>query len=94
MKLLVTGAAGFIGAAVCRRLVDDGCEVVGLDNINDYYDPNLKYARLALLGIDREEADWYRFAVGAKSGLFKFIRMISRIGRPCGCCSPTANSTS
>ena len=75
MKLLVTGAAGFIGAAVCRRLVDDGCEVVGLDNINDYYDPNLKYARLALLGIDREEADWYRFAVGAKSGLFKFIRM-------------------
>lgn len=47
MKVLVTGAAGFIGSHVSLSLLDRGDEVVGLDNINDYYDINLKYARLA-----------------------------------------------
>lgn len=41
MKLLVTGAAGFIGSHVCKRLLQRGDEVVGLDNINSYYDINL-----------------------------------------------------
>ena len=49
MNILVTGAAGFIGCAVCRRLLDRGDNVTGLDNINDYYDPELKYGRLAQL---------------------------------------------
>jgi len=49
VKILVTGAAGFIGSHVTRRLVADGHEVVGIDNLNDYYDVNLKLARLALL---------------------------------------------
>lgn len=49
MKFLVTGAAGFIGSHVSKRLLDAGHEVVGLDNLNDYYDPNLKLARLELL---------------------------------------------
>ncbi len=49
MKVLVTGAAGFIGSHVAQRLLDRGDQVVGLDNINDYYDVNLKHARLALL---------------------------------------------
>jgi UDP-glucuronate 4-epimerase len=49
MKVLVTGAAGFIGSATARRLLARGDEVVGLDNLNDYYDVNLKKARLALL---------------------------------------------
>jgi UDP-glucuronate 4-epimerase len=47
--VLVTGAAGFIGSHVAHRLLDRGEEVVGLDNVNDYYDPNLKLARLARL---------------------------------------------
>jgi len=47
MKVLVTGAAGFIGAAVSARLLDRGDEVVGLDNLNDYYEVSLKEARLA-----------------------------------------------
>ena len=47
--ILVTGVAGFIGFHLCKRLLDDGRAVVGLDNLNDYYDPNLKRARLAQL---------------------------------------------
>ena len=54
MKILVTGTAGFIGYHLAKKLLQRGDEVVGLDNINDYYDVNLKYARLAELGISRE----------------------------------------
>ncbi|QVL52751.1 MAG: NAD-dependent epimerase [Cyanobium sp. M30B3] len=50
MTVLVTGAAGFIGAAVCERLLDRGEQVVGVDNLNPYYDPALKRARLERLG--------------------------------------------
>ena len=46
MKILVTGAAGFIGMHVARLLLERGDEVVGIDNLNDYYDPRLKQARL------------------------------------------------
>jgi len=47
--ILVTGSAGFIGFHLCKRLLDDGRTVVGLDNLNDYYDPGLKRDRLAQL---------------------------------------------
>ncbi len=50
MKFLVTGAAGFIGFHTAARLLDRGDEVVGIDNLNGYYDPELKKARLAQIG--------------------------------------------
>ena len=49
MKILVTGAAGFIGFHVSRYLLERGDQVVGIDNLNDYYDVSLKEARLAQL---------------------------------------------
>ena len=49
MKILVTGAAGFIGFHLSRRLLERGDTVVGLDNVNDYYDPKLKEARIEIL---------------------------------------------
>ena len=52
MKILVTGCAGFIGFHLTRRLLDKGHHVVGVDNLNGYYSPQLKHARLAELGID------------------------------------------
>ncbi len=58
MKILVTGAAGFIGFHTAKHLLDRGDEVVGLDNLNEYYDPTLKHARLAIL----ERHENFRFA--------------------------------
>ena len=49
MKILLTGCAGFIGMHVAERLLARGDSVVGIDNLNDYYDPRLKEARLARL---------------------------------------------
>ena len=49
MKVLVTGSAGFIGFHLCRSLLIDGFEVLGIDNINNYYDIKLKNARLDIL---------------------------------------------
>ena len=53
MKIIVTGAAGFIGYHVSKRLLDAGNEVVGIDNLNDYYDPILKNARLEILSTNK-----------------------------------------
>ncbi len=50
-KILITGTAGFIGFHVANALLERGFEVVGLDNINDYYDVRLKYDRLKQAGI-------------------------------------------
>lgn len=77
MNILVTGAAGFIGSYVVRRFADRGDHVTGLDNINSYYDPELKYARLTDAGIIREDAEkWYKFSRSTVYGdRYRFIRM-------------------
>ncbi|WP_342602390.1 NAD-dependent epimerase [Peribacillus sp. FSL E2-0159] len=49
MKILITGSAGFIGSHLSRKFLNEGHEVIGIDNVNDYYDPTLKESRLALL---------------------------------------------
>lgn len=59
MAVLITGVAGFIGAATSRALLDRGDEVVGIDNLNDYYDPSLKQARLDKL--QRQYGNRFRF---------------------------------
>ena len=48
-KILITGAAGFIGFHLCKRLIKDGFSVIGIDNLNSYYDVKLKNDRLKLL---------------------------------------------
>ncbi len=60
MKILVTGSAGFIGYHLTKRLLERGDEVVGVDNINDYYDVALKYGRLKELGISEDAQEWGR----------------------------------
>lgn len=54
-RVLVTGAAGFIGSRLCEALSSRGWDVLGIDNINDYYDPRLKYARLQRMGVGNGE---------------------------------------
>ena len=77
MKILVTGAAGFIGFSVARLLVSRGHNVIGLDNINDYYDVDLKYARLKELGISREKSKKFgqMHSIKLHPGKFSFIRL-------------------
>ncbi|WP_226966473.1 GDP-mannose 4,6-dehydratase [Sulfurimonas sediminis] len=55
-KILVTGTAGFTGFHLAKKLLERGDEVVGIDNINDYYDVNLKHARLKELGMEGTDA--------------------------------------
>lgn len=75
MKILVTGTAGFIGASVAEKLLERGDTVVGLDNINDYYDVNLKYGRLARAGVVRDDIEYGKFALSDKYGKYKFIKL-------------------
>ncbi|KAA6334515.1 UDP-N-acetylglucosamine 4-epimerase [termite gut metagenome] len=75
MKILVTGTAGFIGSFVSKRLLERGDKVIGLDNINDYYDVNLKYARLFTLGINKINIAWYKLLQSSQYENFSFIRM-------------------
>ncbi len=77
MKILVTGAAGFIGSKLMFMLAKRGDEVVGLDNINDYYDVRLKYGRLAECGFEKTE-DGFVFGTIYQSSIFpncRFVRM-------------------
>lgn len=76
MKILVTGAAGFIGYHLCEKLISMGHEIVGLDNLNDYYDVKLKLARLHNLGISQNAIEYNKTASSALHGSqFQFIKL-------------------
>jgi UDP-glucuronate 4-epimerase len=60
MKILITGAAGFIGYHLCKRLLENNADIVGVDNLNAYYDVRLKLARLGKLGIDTNCEAFYQ----------------------------------
>lgn len=75
MKILVTGTAGFIGFHLAQKLLQKGDTIVGIDNINDYYNVNLKYDRLSKTGISQDAEKWH---VKNQSSIFPgytFIRM-------------------
>lgn len=76
MKILVTGAAGFIGFHLSKKLLENGHEVIGLDNLNDYYAVDLKFARLNRLGIAKKMAQHYGTMSTSSTQLaFKFIKL-------------------
>lgn len=75
MKTLITGTAGFIGYHTAQKLLSDGFEVVGLDIINDYYDVNLKYARLAQTGIARDKIAYGRPVQSSKHANYTFYQL-------------------
>jgi UDP-glucuronate 4-epimerase len=74
-RLLVTGTAGFIGFHLIKALFGSNYEIVGLDNINDYYDVDLKYSRLADTGIARDKIAYNELIPSSVSDRYRFIRL-------------------
>ena len=74
-KFLITGTAGFIGFHLANLLLRQGNQVVGLDNINDYYDVNLKFSRLGESGIERDMIKWNSLTKSTIWPGYRFIRM-------------------
>jgi len=75
MKILITGTAGFIGFHTAKRFINESFEVVGLDSINDYYDKNLKYARLTETGIERDKITYGHLVKSTKFDNYHFIKL-------------------
>ena len=75
MSILVTGAAGFIGFHMVNALLEKGEKVIGLDNINDYYNPKLKFDRLAKAGIDRSDVAYGLMAQSKLHPNYQFVRL-------------------
>jgi UDP-glucuronate 4-epimerase len=75
MHILLTGTAGFIGFHLAKQLLEEGYSVVGLDNINDYYDPALKYDRLRLTGIAENQIRYGQVINSTSYSQYRFIRL-------------------
>ena len=75
MKILVTGTAGFIGFHLAKRLIADGHDLIGLDNINDYYDVRLKYTRLKETGIDQQRIVYGEMVQSEVYANYRFIKL-------------------
>ena len=75
MKVLITGTAGFIGFHLANKLIARGDEVIGLDCINDYYDPNVKYGRLDYAGIDQKDIKYNKLTQSSKKANYRFIKL-------------------
>ena len=75
MKILVTGTAGFIGFHLAQRLIARGDEVVGLDSVNDYYDPAIKYGRLTKTGIDKSQIEYNKLVSSSQHDNYRFIQL-------------------
>lgn len=75
MKILITGTAGFIGFHLAQKLIERGDIVVGIDNINSYYDVNLKYSRLAETGIDKNEIEYNKPVRSSKYINYQFVKI-------------------
>jgi UDP-glucuronate 4-epimerase len=75
MKILVTGTAGFIGFHLAKKLLERGDEVIGLDNINDYYEPSLKYNRLVDTGIDKKEIRYNHLIKSSAYPNYQFVKL-------------------
>jgi len=77
MKFLVTGAAGFIGSKVAEELALQGHQVVGIDNLNDYYDPKLKLARLDRIAaaLHAHDKSANALSTSPQQGNFRFIKL-------------------
>jgi UDP-glucuronate 4-epimerase len=75
MKVLITGTAGFIGYHLVDKLTELGHEVVGLDNINDYYELSLKYSRLKNQGVFQEEIEYNKKITSKNKAKYSFIKL-------------------
>ncbi len=75
MNVLVTGTAGFIGFHVANRLLQDGHNVIGIDSINDYYDVQLKYGRLAYAGINTATLEYSKKYISAATPSYVFYKL-------------------
>ena len=93
MSILVTGAAGFIGSHLCLRLLDNDEQVIGVDNLNDYYDVALKQARLSMLE-GQKGFDFYHADISDEASISNIFKSCSyyflNISK-CFCCNFSRN---
>ena len=75
MKILITGTAGFIGFHIAKRFIEEGFEVVGIDNINDYYHTSLKYDRLKVSGISESDIHYNQLSKSSEWDNYQFMKI-------------------